>query len=272
LATPDTSWAWTPAPLAAAAVALAVYALAWRSVWRTAGASAPGGPRAASFGAGVALLLVALVTPLNRLGDQLFVAHMAQHILLVDLVPILVLLGLTPAMLQRGGPALGVLQRRVPGIAHPAFALVFYGATLWLWHAPPMYELALREPVAEAVQHAHFLLAGLLFWSHLSGVRADRRLKGPASVGYLLGARLITGVLASALAFSRLGLYDFYAEQARWWGLTPTDDQRMAGGLMMTVELFAMTTAVAVVFIRMLGESEEAAEEEDGDEHPRLAH
>jgi len=269
LPTPDTSWAWTPAPLAAAAVAVVLYALAWRTARRTPAANAPGAARAASFGAGVALLLVALVTPLNRLGDQLFVAHMAQHILLVDLVPILVLLGLTPAMLSAGGPAVRAVKRRVPGIAHPAFAVVFYGATLWLWHVPPMYELALREPVAEAVQHAHFLLAGLLFWSHLSGVRAEGRLKGPASVGYLLGARLITGVLASALAFSPLGLYDFYAEQARWWGLTPTDDQRMAGGLMMTVELFAMTTAVAVVFIRMLGESEQ---EEDEPDHPRLAH
>ncbi|MEA2269750.1 MAG: hypothetical protein QOC64_2360 [Solirubrobacteraceae bacterium] len=263
MATPDLSWAWAPGPLIALALSLTIYLLRWRRARRAGGATAAGGWRLVSFCAGLALIFVALVTPVDRLGEQLFVAHMAQHILLIDLGPILLLLGLTGAVLGPVAVWLRRLERRAGVLSHPAFAVVFYGATLWLWHAPAMYELALREPLAHAVQHVHFLSAGLLFWWHLqSPIRMRKRLRGLAVVGYLFGAKLITGVLASALAFTPLGLYAFYSEQPRWWGLSAVNDQRMAGGLMMTEELVAMTTAVVIVFIRMLGESERESDRE----------
>jgi cytochrome c oxidase assembly factor CtaG len=254
---PELSWTWSPGILVILALCLGVYVLAWRRVRRTAGARGAGVWRLVAFAGGLAAFFIAVATPIARLGEQLFVAHMAQHILLLDVGPILLIAGLAPALLspvvRRGQP----VARALRGLGHPAVAVLGYAVTLWVSHIPAVYELALRNGTVHALQHAVFAAAGLLFWWHvISPLRSRRLLRGPRPVAYLGAAKFLTGVLASALAFSPLGAYAFYAQQPRWWGLTAVDDQRAAGGLMMTEELTLMTVAVAVLFIRMLAESE----------------
>jgi cytochrome c oxidase assembly factor CtaG len=253
---PELSWTWSPWVLLALALCLVAYVLCWRRARRT-GARGAGGWRLVAFAGGLTALFIAVVTPIARLGEQLFVAHMAQHILLLDVVPILLIAAVTPAVLtpvaRRAQPIVTALRR----LDHPAVAVLGYAGALWIWHIPAMYELALRSGAVHVVQHVVFVGAGMLFWWHvISPLGSRSRLGGPKPVAYIGVAKFLTGVLASALAFSPLGAYAFYAQQPRWWGLTAVDDQRAAGGLMMTEELTLMTVAVAVIFIRMLGESE----------------
>jgi putative membrane protein len=256
--TPDLSWNWSPFLLLALGSYLAVYLVRWRNVRHSQGSRGASVWRLLAFVAGIAALFAALVTPLDVLGEQLFVGHMSQHILLVDLGPILLLAGLTKVILRPITARLTGVERRAGILMHPAAAVVFYAGTLWLWHVPAMYQLALRHPAVHAFQHLHFFSAGLLFWWHaIAPIRPRWPLTGLAVVGYMAITKLFTGVLASLVTFSPVGFYDFYARQPRYWDLSATQDQGMAGALMMTEELIVMTTAVALLFIRMLGQAEE---------------
>ena len=89
-----------------------------------------------------------------------------------------------------------------------------------------------------------------------SPIRSRFPLRGPSVGAYMGGAKFATGVLASVITFSPVGFYAFYREQPRMWGLTAVEDQQTAGALMMTWELIVMTSAFAVLFVRMLGDSE----------------
>jgi putative membrane protein len=258
MAEPDLSWSLAPGVLVALPVYLAVYVVRWRRVRGRSGSRAASGWRLASFGAGIMAVFVALVTPVDRLGEQLFVFHMAQHILLLDIAPILLIAGLTKALLRPVTARLLLIERKAGPLGHPAFAVVAYAGTLWVWHIPAMYELALRNGLAHVAQHMLFIGVGLLFWWHVaSPIRSRHRLRGLAVVAYVAVTKVLTGILASAVAFSEVGFYQFYADQPRWWGWSALDDQKAAGGLMMTEELTVMTAAVAFLFIRMLIESEQ---------------
>ena len=127
--------------------------------------------------------VIALVSPLDGLADQLFFMHMVQHMLLLDLVPILAILSLTKVILRPVTRAVRELERSAGVLAHPAFAVVLYVAVIWAWHIPAAYDLALRHPVVHVAEHITFLTAGTLYWWHLlSPIRARMRLDGMGPV------------------------------------------------------------------------------------------
>lgn len=254
---PGFDWNLQPGIILALACYLGIYFVRWRRARREAGAKAASGWHLASFSAGILMLLSALVSPIDGLSERLFVMHMAQHILLSDLAAIFLLLGLTRVILRPVTARLQRLERSAGLLAHPAFAVLFYAGTLWVWHVPAMYQLGLENPTLHPLQHISFTFAALLFWWHvLSPIRSRRRLEGMGVVFYIGSAKLLNGVLASLITFAPTFLYDYYARQPRYWGLSVTDDQSMAGALMMVEESVILTGAVVWLFIRMLGESE----------------
>src|SRR5215216_2292398 len=129
------------APLVAIAVA---YTLRARTLARQ-GRPVPA-LRQASFAAGIALIGAALVSPLAHLGEELVVAHMAQHLVLGDLAALLLVLGLTGPLL---GPLLSIRWLGwLRGLVHPLVALPIWAAGLYLWHVPALYQGALSsEPL-----------------------------------------------------------------------------------------------------------------------------
>jgi len=249
-ASPDASWTFEPGALALVAVLTVLYVRRWREVdaspWRL-----------LSFLGGMALVVLALVSPIDALGEQLFLMHMVQHLLLLDLAPILVLLGLTKVILRP-------LTRRLMGIedaagllAHPIFAVALYVVVMCAWHIPAMYDAALEHPVLHVLEHLSFGIAGSLYWWHLlSPIRARRRLGGMGPVVYMLATKVLVGLLGILLAFAPDAIYAFYERQPGYWGLSPHDDQAVGGLIMALEQSIVMGVALTFLFVRALGESD----------------
>jgi cytochrome c oxidase assembly factor CtaG len=254
---PHYEWSWQPGVLLALLAALVVYVVRWRSARRQAGTAAASGWRLVSFCAGVAAVFAALVSPVDRLGEDLFVMHMLGHLLLVDVAAILLILGLTKVILRPVTRRVQRLERAAGPLAHPAAAVVAYCLGMWLWHVPPLYDAALEHPLVHVLEHLTFALIGGVYWWHLlSPIRARRRLGGLGPVTYMASTKVVVGLLGIALTFSPDLLYDFYAGKPDYWGLSPEDDQAVGGALMALEQSLVMGVALAALFIRMLGESE----------------
>jgi cytochrome c oxidase assembly factor CtaG len=260
----DTPYTWTFAPqvVLALLLAAAVYIERFRAVQSSAGRHAAGGDhlRALAFGAGLAALFAALISPIDRLGEErLFTVHMVQHLLIADIAPILLLLGLTRPMLRPVVRRLVPIERSLGYVVHPLTALVLMVATVWAWHFPPLYELALENAWAHQLEHLTFFGAGLAFWWYvIEPVPPRHRLTGPWTVAYVAGAKLLLGGLGLVLAFSPNVLYDLYEQAPRTWGLSPLEDLNVGGLVMMLEQMIILAIFFAISFARMLERSEEA--------------
>ena len=253
------TWTWSPPVLATIVLAGGVYAWRLRDVSRAAGTHHRRAKwRAAAFGGGLLVLFIALCSPIDHLGEQrLFSMHMVQHLLLADLAPILLLLGLSRTMLRPAVRRLRPLEEALGPLAHPAAALVAYVGLMWLWHVPAMYDLALEHGWAHVLEHASFFTAGIAFWWYLiEPVPARRRLVGPWPLAYLSAAKLLMGALGIVLAFSPDVSYEAYAHAPRTWGLSPLEDLNIGGVVMMVEQSLVLVVAFAIYFVRMLERSE----------------
>jgi cytochrome c oxidase assembly factor CtaG len=261
LVTPPIIWSLAPTVLVAVAALAAIYLAGWRRA-RTAGARhRPGVGRLALFAGGLIAVLAALVSPVDALGDDLMVMHMLQHILLLDIAPILLILGLTKVLLRPVTRRLQTIERRAGFLAYPAFAVIAYAGFMWLWHVPRMYDLALNHSAIHALEHICFAIGGSLYWWHiLSPIRGRMRLGGLGPILYMVVTKILVGLLGIALAFAPHSLYPFYQHHPHYWGLSPAIDQSMAGLEMALEQSIVMGIAVVWLFVRMLSESEREAQ------------
>lgn len=212
----------------------------------------------AAWHAGIALTAVALVGPFDGYGEELMSAHMLQHLLVADLAAPLLLIGLrTPVLyfwLPR--PALVALARsRLRGLfrslRRPLPAVAVYVVVLYGWHAPPLFEGALRNDLVHALQHESFVLASLLvWWPALEPKR--RRLRGELwKAGHIIGARFAGMFLGMFFIIAGSTLYSgWYGEAEREFGLSPLLDQQIAGGIMLLLDAATMLLALAFFFWR----------------------
>jgi cytochrome c oxidase assembly factor CtaG len=262
----DTSWSFTPGVLVAVAGYGIVYGLRWRRARAEGGARAASGWRAAAWGLGLLLLLVALVSPLDVLGEQFATFHMVQHLLIADVAPILFTLGLTKWILRPATRRIHRIERAAGPFGHPAFGVVAYVGAMWLWHVPAMYDAALANPYVHTLEHLSFGAAGLLYWWHLlSPIRTRMRLGGMGPIMYMASTKLLVGFLGILLAFSPELLYS-YDWTGTKWGLDAIDDQHVAGLVMALEQSIVMGIALAWLFFRMLSESE--AEDQRAERYP----
>ncbi len=256
--------AWSPEPsvlIGVAALAI-IYLLAWRRGRATGSPHRPGFGRLALFTLGLLVILAALVSPIDDLGDQLLVMHMVQHVLLLDIAPILLILGLNKVLLRPVTRRFTAIERRAGYLAHPAFAAFAYIGVMWAWHVPTMYDAALQQHRRARVR-AHVLLrppARLYWWHILSPIRARMRLEGLGPVAYMASTKLFVGLLGIALAFAPASFYPFYEHHPHYWGLSPSEDQSLAGLTMALEQSIVMGIALVWLFVRMLTESEREAQ------------
>jgi putative membrane protein len=262
--TPEASWSFSPTVLVGVAAIGLLYVAGWRRARPAHEPHSPGYGRMLLFGAGLLAILLALVSPIDRLGEQLMLMHMVQHILLLDIAPILLILGLTKVLLRPATRRLTTIERRAGFLASPWFAVIAYAGFMWLWHIPAMYDLALRHDGIHALEHVCFAVVGTLYWWHLlSPIRSRMRLGGMGPVLYMTSTKLLVGLLGLALAFAPSAIYPFYEHHPHYWGLTPGEDQNMAGLIMALEQSIVMGIALAWLFIRMLAESEREAQRQE---------
>jgi putative membrane protein len=257
---PHLFWTLDPGVLIGVAAVGGAYSARW---WRV--RSGPSPRRAAEAPvwrlccmlASLSIAMIALISPVDALADQLFFMHMVQHMLLLDLVPILAILSLTKVILRPVTRSLRDLESRAGVLAHPAFAVVLYVSVIWAWHIPAAYDLALRHPVVHVLEHVSFLIAGSLYWWHLlSPIRSRMRLRGMGPVVYMASTKVLVGALGMGLAFAPAALYSYYVHHARVWGISAHDDQSIAGLIMAVEQSLVMGIALVVLFVRALSESE----------------
>lgn len=218
-----------------------------------------GAGQQAAWHGGVVLTALGLLGPFDGLGEELLAAHMAQHLLIADLAAPLLLVGLrTPVLvffLPR--PALVSLARRrrlrsvFRFLRRPLVAIPVWVITLYGWHFGFAFEGALENDLVHALQHESFVAASLLVWWPVLEPKR-RRLRGELwKIGHLLGARLAGMMLGMAFLILRTPAYEgFYGDSARRHGLSPLEDQQLAGGLMLTLDVAIMLFALGFFFWR----------------------
>jgi cytochrome c oxidase assembly factor CtaG len=217
-----------------------------------------GWPQALAFGAGLLLLLVAVASPLDGLGeDYLFVAHMAQHVLLGDLAPLLLLLGLSRVIMRPATRRLQSVERALGPLAHPVTGILLWLALLYVWHIPAMYDAALESAPLHALEHASFFTAGIaVWWPLVQPVPMRRRLTGMWPFAYIAAAKAGLATLGLYLAWSSTVAYSHYESVPRIWSLSAIQDQNAGGALMMVEQSIVLVLVFFTLFVRMLRQSE----------------
>ena len=219
------------------------------------GQSVPGW-RIGLFALGIALLVVAVASPVARIGEEeLFAFHMAQHLLLGDLAPLCLLAGLTGPVLRPLLALPGVMRLRV--LANPFVALPLWTANLVLWHIPAVYEAAVENGAVHALEHTAFFTAGIVLWLPvLETLPAPEWFGSGAKLGYIVGVRLVATVLGNVFVWAGGPFYDIYDDGSDYLGLSPEADQSLAGSLMMLEGSVVTIVAIAWLFLRMAQEGE----------------
>ncbi|MBZ9799456.1 cytochrome c oxidase assembly protein [Mesorhizobium sp. ES1-4] len=240
---PEAGWTLAfPITLPLAAIAL-VYAIGASRLWRRSSRGRPERTRQALlFAAGWGVLTGALVTPIHALGERVFAAHMIEHELLMAVAAPLLVAACPGAALIWALPA--ALRRRTAGLTHrsvlqaiwavasrPLNATIIHGVTIWIWHIPVLFEAALQQGVLHYAQHASFLGTGLLFWWVILP-RSGRQQAYGSGVMHLFLTSLHTGLLGVLLLLSPKLWYPQNAVGAALWGLSPIEDQQLAGLVM----------------------------------------
>ena len=254
---------WITLPLGIVAVLYAIGALRLRSRSGTAGASRAW--QSASFAAGWSALAGALVSPLHWWGEHLFTFHMIEHEIVMAVAAPLLVLAWPAGVLMWGLPAtvraaVGRAWNRlgVRGLWHratqPATATLLHGLAIWVWHVPRLFDAAVASSTLHRLQHLSFLGTALLFWWAML-----RRSPRGAAVWHLFVTMTHTGILGALMALAPRVLYRLQTENAPMFGLTPLEDQQLAGVIMWipagTVYAGA-AIALAALWLRESGEGE----------------
>jgi len=219
--------------------------------------------RSACFYAGLAVLAIALASPIEILSQQLFWVHMVQHVLLLVVAAPLIVIARPWVRLWRclpldarrslarelsdGGRAAGVRwAARALGSPLPSFLL--FSVVLLAWHVPALFDATLSSSALHALEHTLFFCTALMFWKQVIAsppLRAS--LDASWRVLYVVGAMIVSWVLAVVLALAPHPLYSYYAHlHSRPGGISAMADQQLAAGIMWVP---GSVTFVIVIFV-----------------------
>jgi len=236
------AWNWDLLILTGLALAGWCYARGVHLLWQRAGTGrGVSGWQVTAFSGGLLALFIALISPLDALSEALFSAHMVQHLLLMMVAAPLLVLGAPPVALgwalpQRWRASVAQWWHRRTALrslwqilAHPLVVWGLYMSALWIWHLPLLYEAALRSEFIHFLEHGSFLATAVLFWWTLARCTLRGRLSYGAGILYIFTTALHGGLLGSLLTFTPRLWYPIYAAGTPAWGLTPLEDQQLAG-------------------------------------------
>lgn len=230
------AWSLAPEVVLPLLAMLGAYILGLRRVAARRPWDRPNGRHVACFAAGWLMLAVAVVSPLCRMAATLVWAHMAQHALLVAVAPPLLVLGVPSVMIAEAlPPRWQALAARCVAATRRWMGTVVvgaaYGAGIWLWHLPALYQGALLSEGLHLAMYASLLAVSLLFWRTALRPDAMENTSG-GTLLLLLVTPMHTSLLGALLTVAREPWYPVLAPYAAVWRLTPLEDQQLAGLIM----------------------------------------
>ncbi|GAC1362470.1 MAG: cytochrome c oxidase assembly protein [Ktedonobacteraceae bacterium] len=249
-----TQWNWQPSIITGTIVIIALYLYAvgpLREKYYPGERLETG--RAVAFLLGVYFIFLALVSPIDELGDYyLFSAHMVQHLFLTIVGPPLMVAGLPGWLLQP------LLKRRSllrigRFFTYPGVAFVLFNANFWLWHAPPLYDATLYDPTLHLLEHVSYIVTGVLYWWPVFSPLSEGwpRLSMGGQLLYIFLGGMPTVLLGAGLTFTA-PLYEPYIHAPRIWGLSPATDQQLGGLIMWVPANIAYIIVASVLFLRWM--------------------
>jgi putative membrane protein len=284
---PETLWStWNLDPFILLVLTLAVWAYirGVRAIWSRAGRG--NGVRTWQVAAGLSgylTIFIALISPLDPLGTALFSAHMAQHILLITVAPLLLVLAdvsstsiwalpaqwrqRIPDLWRQAGSAQGIWRF----IARPLPALALHSFVLWAWHVPVLYDAAIRIELIHWIEHLTMFGSAALFW--WIALQRGRHAVMNYGVGLLMlfGLVLQKTALGALIAFSPTPWYGEYSATTAIWGLTPFEDQQLAGAVLMGPGGFIYLVVGVTLFAGWFRAMERSGERDEAWTNPTLA-
>ncbi|MCL5742961.1 MAG: cytochrome c oxidase assembly protein [Acidobacteria bacterium] len=256
------AWDWEPSIVVGCLAMLGIYAASVRFHFTK---------KSLYFAGGVLVLLLALVSPLDTLGDDyLFSAHMLQHLLLALVIPALLLLGI-PAEVGKRVMAYRWTRVIERGIGRPPVSWIIGVGAMAVWHIPPLFNAALASEPLHIAQHLCFLLTGTIFWWPVLSPVEERRIpRVPWAAAYLVSACLGCTIIGVLITFARPGLYPAYFAPEdelgilplirNGWGITAAADQQAGGIIMWTVGCMIYFFSTIRMFILWLDNASAANE------------
>jgi len=262
-------WSFDPVAATAALVAAALFARGFVRLRRRNRTLAPLS-RLWLFTGGVTVGLLALVSPIDAIGeDRLLTAHMLQHLLLGDVVPLMVILALRgpmtvfflPSSLLRAGARTPRVRALLSRLSRPRLAFVLWAAAIGGWHVPAVYDAALAHPLLHVAEHLSFVVAGFLVWVQILDPMRREKLSPGARCAFA-SLVLVAGMGLSEVMLASGPIYTAYLHVAnRPFGWSAAEDQTRAGLLMMAEQLATLGSAAAVLLwaqVERAGEELEA--------------
>lgn len=274
------SWSLHPPVLALLALAAVAYGTGLRNLRRHQGQPSMPRRHVAAFYLGLGALAVALVSPLDQVAHTIFSGHMIQHLVFISIAaPLLVygrpglpFLHALPDWVRRrlgeAAPNLPGVKRLMAILLAPIVVVGLHAVALWVWHLPSPYQAALADDALHSAEHVSFLATAILLWILIIGSGTTRRLGYGPAVLMVLATSLQGGALGAILTFAGTELYPIHRAGAAAWGLTPLEDQQIAGAIMWIPQGMVYLAAMAVLLWLTFAEAEarvlrrEAAAEE----------
>jgi putative membrane protein len=271
------SWAWRPEIILSLGLAAALHLVGRWRLRRRGSARLVNPWRTVSYLTGLAVLWIALMSPIDVLSGQLFFMHMIQHLLLVMIAPPLLWLaqpmplamwGLPKSLRLEVGRWLRTdspLRRAVRGLTTPGLVWLYFVAAVVGWHEPKLYNLTLESNLAHDLEHLSFFGAAMLFWWHVVGAapRFHKKLSPGVRIGYALAAVPPNALTGISIAFATKPIYSYYTTAPRLWNISVLRDQMLAG-VIMWIPGSMMYLVAALVLIAGLLRGQEATADGSG--------
>ncbi len=267
------AWHWDSLVVLNLALLSLLYCRGLIRIWRRAGVGrAIPVWRAGAFLLGILALIAALLSPLDTLSEDLSWVHMTQHMVLMVLAAPLIVIGVPGLALTWSLPKSlrGPFGRFLTGTAgrsrrtlhfllwNPMFLWTVHALCIWIWHLPYLYEWALQDPLIHDIEHLTFFIAACLFWRVSLDVRVQPTLNPAASVLYLFTTSLHMMTLGVLMALSPTAWYKVYIGRTEGWGLSPLEDQQLAGLIMWMPGCIVYAIVAAALFARWLDQADRA--------------
>jgi len=231
---------------------------AWRLIRRS---------QACAFAGGMLVLFIAFVSPLDALAGQLFSAHMVQHLLLLFVAPPLLVwsrpaLAFVWAFRARPRRSIGMawnglrLNHLVRFMMHPNVVWVLFSGLFIFWHFPRPFAWALQSEALHVVEHLSFFISGLMFWTIVIEPSGRRRLSYGATLVHVATTAVLASLPGALIVLAPRPLYPLNELGAAIWGLTPLQDQQLAGVIMWVPAGLAYVAAVVWLFVNWMRQAE----------------